>query len=168
MLHLRPAPPAQLRLGIPLPHPRRDIVAEHLLQQRPERPLTVVAVRQNHHADQLRLPFALWTRPAIAQLIERRFGIALPVRTMGHYLKRWGFTAQKPLKRAYEQRPEAVAAWLKTMYPAITLEPEGTGTRYTAHVMHGDPVSRQKHAEMGFEGGWGAAFGQLVELMKAQ
>lgn len=69
--------------------------------------------------DQLRLPFALWTRVAIAQLIQRRFGIALPVRTMGHYLKRWGFTAQKPLKRAYEQRPEAVAAWLKSEYPAI-------------------------------------------------
>ena len=63
--------------------------------------------------DQLKLPFALWTRAAIAQLIQRRFNIVLPVRTMGHYLSRWGFTAQKPLKRAYEQRPEAIAAWLK-------------------------------------------------------
>jgi transposase len=69
--------------------------------------------------DQLKLPFALWTRAAIAQLIQRRFGIGLPVRTMGHYLTRWGFTAQKPLKRAYEQRPDAIAAWLKTAYPRI-------------------------------------------------
>jgi transposase len=69
--------------------------------------------------DQLKLPFALWTRVAIAQLIERRYGIALPVRTMGHYLTRWGFTAQKPLKRAYEQRLEAIAAWLTTEYPRI-------------------------------------------------
>ena len=69
--------------------------------------------------DQLTLPFALWTRVAIAQLIQRRFGLALPVRTMGHYLHRWGFTAQKPIKRAYEQRPEAIAAWLKTEYPRI-------------------------------------------------
>lgn len=69
--------------------------------------------------DQLKLPFALWTRVAIAQLIQQRFGIALPVRTMGHYLTRWGFTAQKPLKRAYEQRPEAIAAWRKTEYPRI-------------------------------------------------
>ena len=69
--------------------------------------------------DQLKLPFALWTRVAIAQLIKRRYGIALPVRTMGHYLARWGFTAHKPLKRAYEQRPEAIAAWLKTEYPRI-------------------------------------------------
>lgn len=69
--------------------------------------------------DQLKLPFALWTRAAIAQLIQRRFGLAMPVRTMGHYLTRWGFTAQKPIKRAYEQRPEAIAAWLKTEYPRI-------------------------------------------------
>ena len=69
--------------------------------------------------DQLKLPFALWTRAAIVQLIQRKFGLALPVRTMGHYLKRWGFTAQKPIKRAYEQRPEAITAWLKTEYPRI-------------------------------------------------
>jgi transposase len=69
--------------------------------------------------DQLTLPFALWTRAAIVQLVQQKFGIALPVRTMGHYLKRWGFIAQKPLKRAYEQRPEAIEAWLKTEYPRI-------------------------------------------------
>lgn len=69
--------------------------------------------------DQLKLSFALWTRTAIAQLIRRRYGIDLPVRTMGHYLRRWGFTAQKPLKRAYEQRPELIARWLRTEYPRI-------------------------------------------------
>ncbi len=87
--------------------------------------------------DQLRLPFALWTRAAIAQLIQRRFGIRLPVRTMGHYLKRWGFTAQKPLKRAYEQRPEAVAAWLKTAYPAIKRQAIKDG----AEIHWGDETS---------------------------
>lgn len=38
---------------------------------------------------------------------------------MGEYLKRWGFTPQKPITRAYEQRPEAVKAWLDEQYPAI-------------------------------------------------
>jgi transposase len=46
--------------------------------------------------DQLKMPYALWTRGAVAQLIEQRFGIRLPVRTMGLYLARWGFTPQKP------------------------------------------------------------------------
>jgi transposase len=40
------------------------------------------------------MPYALWTRTAVAQLIEQRFGIVLAVRTMGLYLKRWGFTPQ--------------------------------------------------------------------------
>jgi hypothetical protein len=51
--------------------------------------------------------------------VQQKFGIALPVRTMRHYLKQWGFTAQKPLKQAYEPRPEASEAWLKTEYPRI-------------------------------------------------
>lgn len=40
--------------------------------------------------DQLKMPYALWTRAAVAQLIEQRCGIRLPVRTMGLYLARWG------------------------------------------------------------------------------
>ena len=69
--------------------------------------------------DQLRLPFALWSRAAVGELIEQRFGFKVPVRTIGHYLKRWGFTPQKPIRRAYEQRPAAVKAWLDAEYPAI-------------------------------------------------
>jgi transposase len=52
-------------------------------------------------------------------LVQQEFGIELPIRTMGEYLKRWGFTPQKPITRAYEQRPEAVKAWLDEQYPAI-------------------------------------------------
>jgi uncharacterized protein YndB with AHSA1/START domain len=48
----------------------------------------------------------------------------------------------------------------------ITLEPEGSGTRYTAHVMHGDAESQKKHEAMGFHGGWSTAFDQLVALMQ--
>jgi len=35
------------------------------------------------------------------------------------YLTRWGFTPQKPIKRAYEQNPEAVQRWLEGEYPGI-------------------------------------------------
>jgi hypothetical protein len=51
--------------------------------------------------DQLKMKYALWTRAAVGQLIEQRFGIRLPVRTMGLYLERWGFTPQKPMRKAY-------------------------------------------------------------------
>jgi transposase len=69
--------------------------------------------------DQLKFPFALWTRDAVRQLIKARFSIEMPIRTVGEYLKRWGFTPQKPIKRAYEQSDPAVKKWLDTEYPAI-------------------------------------------------
>ena len=56
---------------------------------------------------------------AVRALIWQRFRVRLAVRTMGTYLARWGFTAQKPLRRAYEQDPAAVRRWLRRDYPAI-------------------------------------------------
>jgi transposase len=69
--------------------------------------------------DQLKMSYALWTRAAVAELIQARFGLRLQVRTMGKYLARWGFTPQKPMKKAYEQSPAAVKNWLETDYPLI-------------------------------------------------
>ncbi|MFC0633194.1 SRPBCC domain-containing protein [Brevundimonas balnearis] len=45
-----------------------------------------------------------------------------------------------------------------------TFEPEGDGTRYTARARHWDEAAAAKHAEMGFEPGWGAAADQLAEV----
>jgi transposase len=69
--------------------------------------------------DQLKLPFALWMRDAVKLLIKQRYGIEMPIRTVGEYLKRWGFTPQKPVKRAYEQNTEMVKKWMDTDYPVI-------------------------------------------------
>lgn len=69
--------------------------------------------------DQLKLPFALWTRDAVRQLVAQLFGVALPIRTVGWYLQRWGFTPQKPVRRAYERSEPAVQQWLTQTYPAI-------------------------------------------------
>lgn len=69
--------------------------------------------------DQMKLPFALWTRAAVGQLIRRRYGLSLSVSTMGRMLRRWGFTPQKPVRRAYEADPVAVTRWLQVEYPRI-------------------------------------------------
>lgn len=69
--------------------------------------------------DQLRLPFALWTREAVQQLLRQRFGLELSVWTVGRYLKRWGLTPQKPVRRAYERDPAAVRRWLEVEFPRI-------------------------------------------------
>lgn len=48
----------------------------------------------------------------------------------------------------------------------ITLTPEGTGTRYSALVIHGEEATCQQHAAMGFHDGWGKALEQLVAYVK--
>lgn len=55
----------------------------------------------------------------MGQLIARAFKIVLSVRGVGKYLKRWGFTPQKPIKKAYEQCPKAMKKWMDEDYPAI-------------------------------------------------
>jgi transposase len=69
--------------------------------------------------EQLKFKFSLWTREAVKIVAYNRFKVDLPLRTISDYLKRWGFTAQKPTQRAYEQNPEAVSKWLNSDYPAI-------------------------------------------------
>ena len=70
--------------------------------------------------DQLKFPFALWNREAVRMLIRDRLGVDLPVRSVGNYLKRWGFTPQRPVKRAYERNNAAIQRWLTEEYPAIS------------------------------------------------
>ena len=69
--------------------------------------------------DRLELPFALWTSRAVRELIERRLAKRLGLSTVQLYLKRWGLTPQKPLVRAKQRPPAAIAAWLERDYPAI-------------------------------------------------
>jgi transposase len=69
--------------------------------------------------DELGLPFALWTSRTVRELIERRLGKRLGPTAVQLYLRRWGLTPQKPLVRAKERQPAAIAAWLATSYPAI-------------------------------------------------
>jgi len=49
----------------------------------------------------------------------------------------------------------------------ITLQAEGTGTRYHAHVLHADPDSRKKHDDMGFRDGWSAALDQMIGVINS-
>lgn len=69
--------------------------------------------------DQLKMPFALWTRPAVALLIKEKLGIDMPIRSVGNYLQRWGFTPQKPIKQAYERNEKRVKTWVEEEYPKL-------------------------------------------------
>ena len=69
--------------------------------------------------DQLNLPFYLWTRVAVVQVIAQTYGRQLSLTSVGRYLKAWGLSAQKPVRRAYERNKEAIVRWLAEDYPAI-------------------------------------------------
>ena len=81
----------------------------------------------DHTPDQLKLTFALWTRQAVREIIQSACGLRMPIRTVGEYLLRWGFTPQKPLKQAYEQRPAAVQKWLQEEYAEIVQQAKQEG-----------------------------------------
>jgi transposase len=87
--------------------------------------------------EQLKMDFSLWSRAAVGQLIEQEFGIKLQTRSIGKYLARWGFTPQKPIKRAYEQSCAAVQAWLEGEYPAIEQRAKAQG----AEIHWGDETA---------------------------
>lgn len=84
--------------------------------------------------DQLKLPYVLWTAGVVRDLIRLRLGKHLGLSTVQLYLKRWNFTAQKPLKRATQRSPEAIRHWLEVEYPKIARRAK----REKAHIYWGD------------------------------
>ena len=95
--------------------------------------------------EQLKLPFYLWTREAVADLIYKRFGIELSIWTVGRYLSRWGFTPQKPLRRAFEKKPEQVRQWLEKEYPLIRKRAK----REKAEIYWGDEMGLRSDHTVG-------------------
>jgi len=68
---------------------------------------------------QLKFEFALWTRQMVRELIRREFGVRLSEVSVGRLLRKLGLSPQRPLRRAYQQDPEAVERWLREEYPEI-------------------------------------------------
>jgi len=68
---------------------------------------------------QLKFSFALWTRSMVTRLIRKQFGLKLSETSVGRLLRQMGFSCQKPLYRAYQQDPETVEHWKKTVFPQI-------------------------------------------------
>jgi transposase len=87
-----------------------------------------------NNPDQLKLPGFLWTRALVRDLIRQRFQIEIGEDTAGRYLRAWGFSPQKPMRRAYEQSDEAVRRWLQERYPEI----EKRARRERAEILWAD------------------------------
>lgn len=91
---------------------------------------------RDKNPDQLKLPGFLWTRALVCELIDRRFAVRVSEKTAGRYLRAWGFTPQKPARRALERDPEAVRRWLEETYPEI----ERRARRNRARILWADEM----------------------------
>ena len=95
--------------------------------------------------DQLKLAYALWTRKAVKELVERELGVVLAINTMGDYLRSWGFSPQKPKKKAYEQCSKKVQQWLEEEYPAIKQQAK----KENAEIHWGDETGVRNNSQHG-------------------
>jgi transposase len=90
----------------------------------------------NQLPQKLGIQHALWTRRAVRELIQQEFGIDLAERTVGQYLRRWGYTPKKPSRHGRLQDPDEVEKWLLDTYPAIEVQAfrEGAEILWTDEV----------------------------------
>lgn len=95
---------------------------------RPKGSGRVLTPEQEHWAQQqidtrppadLGINSALWTRRAVAEVLRKQFGIDVAIRTVGTYLRRWGYTPKRPSRRSRAQDPEEVAEWLEKTFAEV-------------------------------------------------
>jgi len=127
-------------------HGGKSLGDDSLLDQENEKKIQDIILDRT--PDQLKMPFALWTRAAVQQLIFREFGLELLITCVGNYLRRWGFTCQRPKLTATEQKPEQVRQWLEEEYPAIRAQAKAED----AEIWWGDETAVQNtpHQLRGF------------------
>ena len=102
----------------------------------------IITLLVDHDPAQLKLKGCMWTRDSVKELIKQKYGITMPNRTVGEYLRRWGFTVQRPAKRETNQKPEQVEAWLNEEYPAIHRKAKAEN----AEIFWGDETAVQNVA----------------------
>src|SRR5437763_9461594 len=120
--------PASLADGLPaLPGGRtgRPLGSGRLLSD--EQARRIKARIDFHSPEEVGIPHALWTRRAVRDLIRQEYGIDLAERTVGLYLRRWGYTSKRPARHARSQDPDEVEAWALDTYPAIEDHDEREG-----------------------------------------
>lgn len=108
----------------------------------PDEEKQIIATMVDHDPAQLKLKCCMWTRKTVHDFILREFGKDVPIRTIGEYLHRWGFTVQRPAKRAIKQDDKAVQAWLKEEFPAI----KEKAKQEKAEIFWGDETAVQNEA----------------------
>jgi len=84
----------------------------------------------------------MWTRKAIRDYIAREYKINMKLSTLGYYLERWGFSVQRPIKRANKQDAERVKEWMEQDFPVIAEKARAEN----AEIYWGDETALQNTA----------------------
>ena len=108
----------------------------------PEQERAIMKVIVDKNPEQMKLKCCMWTRKAIRDLILRDYKIDMPLSTLGYYLERWGFSVQRPAKRANKQDAERVKSWMEEEYPAIAAKAKAEN----AEIYWGDETALQNTA----------------------
>ena len=87
-----------------------------------------------HTPEELGIAAPLWTRRAVRDLIHHEYDLWVPLRTVGEYLARWGYTSKRPGRHAGGQDADEIREWLDRTYPEI----EARAAREGAEIHWGD------------------------------
>ena len=98
--------------------------------------------------EQVKLSFMLWTRQAISELVMDMYSIKLQPRCITNYMDKWGFSCQRPTKKAYVQDNVKVKRFMDIEYPAIAQRAKTEN----AEIFWGDEtgIDNQEHYQRGF------------------
>jgi len=126
--------------GIKLQKRGRRLGDSRVLTLEQERVVRDIIIDKN--PEQLRLKGCMWTRKNIAEYIERVYKLPMPLSTLGYYLSRWGFSVQRPVKRAYKQDEKKIADWVEGRFPGI----KQRAKQEKAEIFFGDETGIQNTA----------------------
>jgi transposase len=108
----------------------------------PEQEREIQGIIIDKNPEQMKLKCCLWTRKAIHELIVEKYKLDMPLSTLGYYLDRWGFSVQRPVKKARKQDSERVEKWLHEAYPGIAAKAKAEN----AEIYWGDETAIQNTA----------------------
>jgi transposase len=131
-----------------LPHQRtgRPIGSGRLLSDQQAQHLQQLLDRRS--PEDLGIAAPLWSRRAVRELIRQEYGITLAVRTVGAYLRRWGYTAKRPRRHRRDQEPDEVRDWLEGVYPLIAAQAAAEGA--TIYWCDETGVAADEHPGVGY------------------
>lgn len=138
--HVRATKKKYLEGGIDAIKPKkrgRAVGEKRILTSEQEKEIQQIIVDKDPM--QLKFKECMWTRKNIAELIYQKYKIKIKLSTLGYYLARWGFSVQRPVKRAYSQDKKKIDKWLNEEFPGITERAEAEN----AEIFFGDETNIQ-------------------------